>query len=142
MPQIVYLPSSDGAGANMMKNWLSALFGSEARAIETTPRTCFSFGELGLELVARAAGAVALRVAGLRHEAVDHAMEDDAVIKALAHQRLDLRHRGRRQIGPHFDDDAAGRHVHVEGVFQICGHRLASEDERGDEHTATCSALP
>ena len=47
--------------------------------------------ELGLELVARAAGAVAVRVAGLRHEAVDHAMEDDPVIEALARQRLDLR---------------------------------------------------
>ena len=41
-PQIVYLPSSAGDGANMMKNWLSALFGSEARAIERVPRTCFS----------------------------------------------------------------------------------------------------
>src|SRR3954468_22453100 len=31
--------------------------------------------ELGLQLLARSAGAGALRAAGLRHEAIDHAME-------------------------------------------------------------------
>src|ERR1044071_5383281 len=34
LPQIVYCPSSEGAGPNMIKNWLSALFGALARAIE------------------------------------------------------------------------------------------------------------
>src|SRR5581483_6609570 len=47
--------------------------------------------ELGLELLAGAAGAGAMRAAGLRHEAVDDAVEHDAVIKALAHQLLDPR---------------------------------------------------
>src|SRR6185437_2516852 len=49
--------------------------------------------ELGLELLARATSAVAARIAGLRHEAFDHAMEDDAVIEALARQLLDARYR-------------------------------------------------
>ena len=119
----------------MMKNWLSALFGSEARAIATVPRTNgFSFENSAFSGCARTAGAVAARVAGLRHEAVDHPMEDDPVIKALAHQRLDLRAGGRRQIGPHVDDDAARRHVEVNRIFQICRHRRASENERGDQH--------
>src|SRR6266404_3780545 len=47
--------------------------------------------ELGLELLARAAGAGPLRTAGLRHEALDHAVEHDAIVKALAHQFLDPR---------------------------------------------------
>src|SRR5580704_8180968 len=47
--------------------------------------------ELGLELLAGTAGAGALRTSGLRHEAVDHAMEHDAVVKSLAHQFLDPR---------------------------------------------------
>jgi len=34
-PKIVYLPSREGAGAKQMKNWLSALSGSFARAIDT-----------------------------------------------------------------------------------------------------------
>jgi hypothetical protein len=89
--------------------------------------------ELGLELVAGTASAVAFGVAGLRHETFDHAMKDDPVAKSLPHQRLNLRDGRRREIGPHFDDDAPGRHVHVEGIFQVCRHRLASADERGDE---------
>src|SRR5690606_34743000 len=37
-PTIVYCPSSEGAGANMMKNCELAEFGSWARAIPTVPR--------------------------------------------------------------------------------------------------------
>src|ERR1700746_2936459 len=37
--------------------------------------------EFGLELLAGAAGAGALRASGLGHEAVDHAMENDAVVE-------------------------------------------------------------
>ena len=47
--------------------------------------------ELGLELLARAAGTGALRATGLRHEALDHPVEDDAVVEAVAHQVLDAR---------------------------------------------------
>src|SRR6195256_1658532 len=38
--------------------------------------------ELGLQLLAGAAGAGTLRTAGLRHEALDHAMEHNAIVKA------------------------------------------------------------
>src|SRR5207342_453495 len=39
--------------------------------------------ELGFELLARAAGPGAMRATGLRHEAVDHAMKNDPVVKAV-----------------------------------------------------------
>ena len=109
-----------------MKNWLSALFGSCARAIETVPRTCFVVRELGLQLVARAAGAGAGRVAGLRHEPVDDAMERHPVIKAAPRQRLDLRDMVRREVGPHRDDDTASRDIDIQRVFQISRHGRAS----------------
>ncbi len=41
-PQTVYCPSRNGAGAKQIKNWLSALLGSVARAMETVPRICCS----------------------------------------------------------------------------------------------------
>src|ERR1700733_4033039 len=47
--------------------------------------------ELGLELLAGAAGAGALRTSGLRHEAFDNTVEYDAVVKAFAYQFLDPR---------------------------------------------------
>ena len=55
----------------------------------------------------RAAGAGAVRAAGLRHEAVDDAVEDDAVVEALGDELLDVRDMARREIGPHLDDDRA-----------------------------------
>src|SRR5579871_2047269 len=61
--------------------------------------------ELGLELLAASAGAGALRAAGLRHEPLDHAMEDDAVIKSITYQLLDPRHMVRREIRSHLDGD-------------------------------------
>src|SRR6185437_10589306 len=45
--------------------------------------------ELGLDILARAAHAGAGGIAGLRHEARNHAMEEDAVIEALARELLD-----------------------------------------------------
>ena len=58
-------------------------------------------GELGRQVgQVRAASAGAGRIAGLRHEAVDDAMEHDAVIKALLRQRLDLRDVLGREVGP------------------------------------------
>ena len=61
--------------------------------------------ELGLELLAGAAGAGALRAAGLRHEAVDHAVKHDAVVESLAHQLLDAGDVAGREIGAHRDHD-------------------------------------
>src|SRR6516165_6827059 len=81
--------------------------------------------------------AVTLRVAGLRHEAVDHPMKGEPVIKALTDERLDLRDGGGCEIGPHLDDDASRRHVHVKRILQVCRHRRFSESERGDEQQET-----
>src|SRR4051812_45719214 len=59
--------------------------------------------ELGLQLRAGAAGAGALRAAGLRHESLNDAVKHDAVVKSLAHQFLDPRDVAWRKVGPHFD---------------------------------------
>src|SRR5690606_13312674 len=82
-------------------------------------------GKLRRELLARPAGAGAERAAGLRHEAVNHPVKDNAVIKALARQLLDARNMARRQIGTHFDDDSAVLQFKIEGVFQVTGHRVS-----------------
>ena len=75
-----------------MKNWLLALFGFCARAIEAVPRTCGSrLNSAGRSGLVGAARAGAGRVAALRHEAVDHAVEDDAVVKAFLGQLPDPR---------------------------------------------------
>ena len=71
-----------GVGPSVMKNWLPLVFGP-ALAIERMPaRSWRSVGmELVLELIARAAGALPERIAALDHEAVDDAVEDDAVVE-------------------------------------------------------------
>ena len=74
------------------------------------------------------AGAVG--IAGLGHEAVDHAMEDDAVVLALARQLLDLGDVLGREVGAHLDDDAAVLEVDVERVFLVHGHSLTSAATR------------
>src|ERR1700692_1427228 len=57
--------------------------------------------EFGLQLLAGSAVAGARRTAVLRHEAVDHAMEHDAVVKSFAHQFLDPGDVTGGKIGPH-----------------------------------------
>jgi hypothetical protein len=89
------------------------------RAIETVPRTCFA----GENSAVRPAHAGAGGVARLRHEIVDHAMEDDAVIEALAHQFRDPRHMARREIGPRGDGDGTMRGFQDDGV----GHENSLE---------------
>src|SRR3984893_5545116 len=81
--------------------------------------------ELGLELLAGAAGAGALRAPGLRHEALDHAMEHDAVIKSLAHQFLDPRDVAGGKIGAHLDGDGSLGGFEDQSVFGI-SHALFS----------------
>src|SRR5215470_439243 len=73
--------------------------------------------ELGLQLLARTAGAGAMRAASLRHEAVDDAMEHDAVIEALPHQLLDPRDMDRREIRAHFNGDGSLRGLKNQSVF-------------------------
>ena len=81
--------------------------------------------ELGLQLLAGTAGAGALRAAGLRHEAVDHAVEHDAVVKAFAHQFLDPGDMAGRQVGAHFDGDGALGGFKNQSIFCI-SHALFS----------------
>src|SRR6202166_822656 len=81
--------------------------------------------EFGLQLLAGAAGAGALRAAGLRHESVDYAVEHDAVVKAFAHQFLDPRDVTGRQIGPHFDGDRSLRGFQDQSIFGV-SHALFS----------------
>ena len=93
------LAVEEGASSKQMKNWLLPEFGFAARAIEHGAAHMRFGVELGLELLAGAAGAGAVRAAGLRHEAVDDAVEDDAVIEALAHQFLDAGDVAGREVG-------------------------------------------
>ena len=69
----------------MMKNWLLALFGSDgARHAAGAAQEMPLGGELGRQVgQLAAAGAGAGRVAALRHEALDHAVERRAVVEAL-----------------------------------------------------------
>src|SRR5690606_5490736 len=66
-------------------------------------------------------------VAGLGHEVLDDAMEDDAVIGAFARQLLDARHMAGSNVGQKLDDDPALGGFHDDGVFRILdlGHWLS-----------------
>ena len=78
--------------------------------------------ELGLQVrIVRAAGAGAVRAAGLRHEAVDHAVEHDPVIEAFVHQLLDALDMAGREIGAHRDHHVALGGFQRQLVF-IVGH--------------------
>ena len=77
------------------------------------------FGEFGWHVgQVGAAHAGAGRVAGLGHEAVDHAMEDDAVVKALFRQGLDARDMLGREIGTQADHDASVLELHDRAYWQ------------------------
>src|SRR5579883_396659 len=73
--------------------------------------------ELGLQLLARAAHAGAVRAAGLRHEAVDHAMEHDTVVEAFADQLLDAGHVVGGEIGTHLDRHGALGGLKDQSIF-------------------------
>jgi hypothetical protein len=75
--------------------------------------------ELGRQILSRTAHAGAGGITGLRHEAVDHAVEDDAVIEILAAEFLDARHMVGCQILEQLDHHPAVLEFQVEGVFQI-----------------------
>ena len=51
----------------------------------------------------------AFGVPGLRHEAFDHAVEDNAIVKALTRQRLDPLNMGWCNGGEHLNGNAAAR---------------------------------
>ena len=117
-----------------MKNCELAEFGSCARAMPTAPRMkCAllenSAGRSGSSEppVPTALGVVAvlhvavLHVAGLRHEAVDDAVEGDVVVGAFAHQLLDLLDMLGREVGPQRDGHVAVLQRDDHGVFRIGG---------------------
>src|SRR5262249_54806085 len=70
--------------------------------------------------IVRAAGAGAVRAAGLRHEALDDAVEYDPVVEALAHQRLDALDMLRREIGTQLDHDVALGGLQGQLVLVVC----------------------
>ena len=55
-------------------------------------------------------------IAGLRHEALDHPVEHQAVVEALAGQLLDSRDVFRREIGAQFDHHHAVLQRQEQGV--------------------------
>ena len=119
-PQTVYWPSRLAFGANMMKNCELAVSGSVVRAAPMVPRTKW----VGVNSALRSGRsepppAGAGRVAALRHEAVDDAMEGRVVVEALLGERLDPLDVVRREVGAELDDDAAGGEVHEQGVLRV-----------------------
>src|SRR5262245_43122082 len=63
--------------------------------------------DLVLELVAGTAGAGALRAAALDHEVLDDTVEDEAVVKALAGELLEVRNGLRRVLVEQLEADRA-----------------------------------
>src|SRR5262245_41632590 len=76
--------------------------------------------EFGAKLLARAAHARPGRVSGLGHEAVDHAVEYDAVVEALTREFLDAYDMIGGEVGPHRDRNAALGRFDDERVFGFC----------------------
>src|SRR2546421_10922515 len=84
------------------------------------------FVEFALQLLAGTAGAGALRTAGLSHEALDHAMEHDAIVKSFAHQFLDPRDMTRRKIGSHLDRHGPLRGFKDQSIFGVSHARFST----------------
>src|SRR5665213_1553125 len=81
--------------------------------------------EFSLEIrIFRTAGAGAARTSRVRHKAFDHPMENDAVVKVLSDELLDMGDVAGCAIGPHFDDDRSLRRFKRECItgFDL-GHR-------------------
>ena len=91
-----------------MKNWLLALSGFWARAMDTAPRTCGSLGEFRLEVgEVGTAGAATGRIAALRHEPGDHAVEYDPVVKAAFGELGNALDMPGGKVGAKADDDVS-----------------------------------
>src|SRR6266404_3110021 len=105
--------------------------------------------ELGLELLAGAAGSGALGASGLRHESLDDAVKNHAVVEPIAHQLLDARHMPGREVGPHLDHHLALGRVEDQGIVARLAHsklllRFASlrRERCWDVRPPHCRALP
>ena len=105
-----------------MKNCELAEFGSLARAMPSDAALEMRLIELGRQVgQVRAARAGSGRVAGLGHEAGNDAVEDEAVVELLLHQRLDLGDVLGRPVGPEQDHDLAVLRRHDDGVVGVAG---------------------
>ena len=125
--------------AYMMKNWLLAeLWSLPRRAMPTMPRLNGTLENSACRFgIFRAAGAVAvLAVAGLRHEAVDHAVERHVVVELLARQRLEALGVLGREVGAQLDDDAAVLGVDQERVLRIERRRATAARRREPRRSA------
>jgi hypothetical protein len=77
--------------------------------------------EFGLQIVELGtAGAGAGGITALRHEAIDYAVEDGAIVKTLARQRANALHMLGRHIRAHDDLDAAARRqIEHQDIFLV-----------------------
>src|SRR5262245_8994408 len=75
--------------------------------------------EFGFKLFPRSPCASSVRAPRLRHEAIDHAMKDDAVIKSVLHQFLNPRHMSGCEIWPHLDHHFAFSRLERQRIFRI-----------------------
>ena len=84
-------------------------------------------GEFGRKIgLVGAAHAGAGRIAALRHEAVDDAVEDDVVVKALLGQLADPLDMLRGEIGAKPDDDVAAAVEAEDQSVLVVGHARVS----------------
>ena len=103
------------------KNWLPLVFGP-ALAMATEPIWYWpALGQLVLELVAGAAAAGAGGVAALAHEAVDDAVEDDAVVVVVEGEEHEVVDRLGCLDGVEGDHDLAERRVERRRVALVRG---------------------
>ena len=117
-PKTVCLPSSHGAsGVVTMKNCEPLVFGPGVGHRQRAADDLVVV-ELVLELVARAAGAGAGRVAALDHEVLDDPVEDHAVVEALAGELLEVRDGLRRVLVEELERDGAFARAHRGGGGQ------------------------
>ena len=120
-PQTVYCPSRKRASSKQMKNCELAEFGLRWCAPSSRRRgraarvenSAFRFG------LVRSARAGAGRIAALRHEAGDHAVEHDAVVEAVVGQLGDPLDMLGRQIGAQLDRRRRRRRASGSGVSGV-----------------------
>src|SRR5215210_5149455 len=99
--------------------------------------------DLVLELVARAAGAGALRAPALDHEVGDHAVEDEAVVVAVARELLEVLDRPGRLAVEELQLDRAVVGVHRRGAHVFLVTSIFSSTPRTcspETASATCCA--
>ena len=68
-------------------------------------------------------------IARLRHETVDHPMEDEAIVEAALRQGLDLGHMFGGEIGPQQNRDPAVLGVKIDRVLEVLRRRAGAARE-------------